>query len=668
MSLERPSYEELEQMVKELKEEDRKRKRVEEQTKQLQEYLQLQFDRMPIGAITWDTKFQVQSWNPAAERIFGFTAKEALGKHAYDLVVPKEAQSQVDDIWRRLLKGDQTAHNTNENITQDGRTIICQWSNTPLREADGTVVGVLSTVQDITERKQAEAKLKASEARFRQLIETMNEGLAVTNKDLLLTFMNERFCAMLGYSHNELIGHRLNEFIHEDFQEVIENQRSTRKKGVTAPYELAWRKKGGEIIYTLVSPRALFGGQGNYQGSLGVLTDITDHKRAEQQMLSLQTQLQQSQKMEAIGQLAGGVAHDFNNLLTVISGQSQLSLRRLRETDPLRESLKEIERAADRAANLTRQLLAFSRRQILEMKVINLNIIVSDLEKMLKRIIGEDLGLTTILADDLGLVKVDPGQIEQVVMNLAVNAKDAMPQGGKLILETANAELDEEYVCSHAGMTPGAYIMFSITDTGTGMTKEVREQIFDPFFTTKEKGKGTGLGLSTVYGIVKQSGGDIYVYSEPNKGTTFKIYLPRVFEPSEELKREAGEELPRGTETVLVVEDDGSVREVAVNILRMQGYKVLEATGGEEALIICEKEKNPIHLILTDILMPHMTGPQLIRQLKQVRQDLKVLYMTGYTDESVVHQGILEKGVKLIHKPFTIKKMARKVREVLDKN
>jgi CheY-like chemotaxis protein len=217
-------------------------------------------------------------------------------------------------------------------------------------------------------------------------------------------------------------------------------------------------------------------------------------------------------------------------------------------------------------------------------------------------------------------------------------------------------------------MIPGAYIIFSITDTGVGMTQEVREQIFDPFFTTKEKGKGTGLGLSTVYGIVKQSGGYIYAYSEPKKGTTFKIYLPRVFEPSEELKREAGEELPRGTETVLVVEDDGSVREVAVNILRMQGYKVLEATGGEEALIICEKEKNPIHLILTDILMPHMTGPQLIRQLKQVRQDLKVLYMTGYTDESVVHQGILEKGVKLIHKPFTIKKMARKVREVLDKN
>ena len=242
-------------------------------------------------------------------------------------------------------------------------------------------------------------------------------------------------------------------------------------------------------------------------------------------------------------------------------------------------------------------------------------------------------------------------------------------QGGKLSLETANIELDEGYTRSHAGMIPGAYVMLSVSDSGVGMTKEVKEQIFDPFFTTKEKGKGTGLGLSTVYGIVKQSGGDIYVYSEPDKGTTVKVYLPRVFEPPEEFKMEVPvEKLPQGNETVLVVEDDGSVREVAVNILRMQGYKVLEATGGEEALIICEKEKNPIHLILTDILMPHMTGPQLIRQLKQVRQDLKVLYMTGYTDESVVHQGILEKGVKLIHKPFTIKKMARKVREVLDKN
>ncbi|HJX30568.1 MAG TPA: response regulator, partial [Thermodesulfobacteriota bacterium] len=266
------------------------------------------------------------------------------------------------------------------------------------------------------------------------------------------------------------------------------------------------------------------------------------------------------------------------------------------------------------------------------------------------------------------MVKVDPGQMEQVIVNLAVNAKDAMPKGGKLLLETANAELDEEYTRSHVGMIPGAYVLLSITDTGIGMTEEVREQIFDPFFTTKEKSKGTGLGLSTVYGIVKQSGGDIYVYSEPGKGTTFKVYLPRVFEPPEDLKKATREEIFLGKEMILIVEDDRMVRRLAVDILRRQGYRVLEATEGGEALVMCEKEKEAIDLILTDIVMPHMSGPEFIERLRQVRKDFKVLYMTGYTDEAIVRHGILEEGIELIHKPFTIQKLSRKVREVLDKN
>jgi Signal transduction histidine kinase regulating C4-dicarboxylate transport system len=394
-----------------------------------------------------------------------------------------------------------------------------------------------------------------------------------------------------------------------------------------------------------------------------------DHERSEAEKANLQSQLQQSQKMEAIGRLAGGVAHDFNNLLTVISIQSQLSVLGLREGDPLRENLKEIEKAADRAADLTRQLLAFSRRQILEMKVVNLNFIVNDLEKMLRRVIGEDIELKTILADDLGMVKVDPGQMEQVIVNLAVNAKDAMPQGGQLAIETTNVELDGGYTRTHMGVVPGAYVMLSISDTGVGMTREIKERIFDPFFTTKEKGKGTGLGLSTVYGIVKQSGGDIYVYSEPNQGTAFKIYFPRVFEPGEEwAKKEAGGEVSRGKETILVVEDDGMVRKLAVNILRGQGYTVLEAEAGGEALLMCEQYKEPIDLILTDVVMPHMSGPEFIERLRQVRKNFKALYMSGYTDETIVQQGILEKGIELIHKPFTIEKLARKVREVLDKN
>jgi signal transduction histidine kinase/CheY-like chemotaxis protein len=396
---------------------------------------------------------------------------------------------------------------------------------------------------------------------------------------------------------------------------------------------------------------------------------FAEHEKSEKEKMSLQAQLQQSQKMEAIGLLAGGVAHDFNNLLTVISIQSQLSLLGLREGDPLKERLKDIELAADRAANLTRQLLAFSRRQILEMKVVNLNTILKDLDKMLHRVVGEDIDFKTVFVDDLGLVKVDPGQMEQVVMNLVVNAKDAMPRGGKLFLETANAELDEGFTRFHAGMIPGAYVMLSITDTGIGMSKEVKEQIFDPFFTTKEKGKGTGLGLSPVFGIIKQSGGDIYVYSEPGKGTTFKIYLPRAFEPQEELKKVTVEERPQGTETILVVEDNRMVRGLIVNILKSKGYTVLDTEAGWEALGVCEREKGPIDLILTDVVMPHMSGPELIEWLRKVRADFKVLYMTGYTDEAIVqHGGVVDKTINLIHKPFTIEKLARKVREILDKN
>jgi two-component system cell cycle sensor histidine kinase/response regulator CckA len=271
------------------------------------------------------------------------------------------------------------------------------------------------------------------------------------------------------------------------------------------------------------------------------------------------------------------------------------------------------------------------------------------------------------LADDLGMVKVDPGQMEQVIVNLSVNAKDAMPQGGKLTIETTNVELDEGYTQNHMGVVPGAYVLLSINDTGVGMSKEIKEQIFDPFFTTKEKGKGTGLGLSTVYGIVKQSGGDIFVYTEVGHGTTFKIYFPRVFEPGEELaKKEAGEGVPRGTETILVVEDDGMVRKLAIDILRTQGYTVLEAGAGGEALLVCEQYKEPIHLILTDVVMPNMSGAQFIERLKQVRKDFKVVYMTGYAENAITHHGLLEEGVNLIHKPFRIEKLARKVREVLD--
>jgi len=397
--------------------------------------------------------------------------------------------------------------------------------------------------------------------------------------------------------------------------------------------------------------------------------DITELKRSEEEKAVLQEQLRQSQKVEAIGRLAGGIAHDFNNLLTVIKGYSELSRIGLKEGDALRENMDQIRNAAERAASLTRQLLAFSRRQVMEMKVLDLNTLLRDLEKMLRRIIGENIQMVIHPAEDLGRVKADVGQIEQVIMNLAVNARDAMPNGGNLTIKTANVELDESYARSHLDVKPGHYVMFSVSDTGVGMTPEVRERIFEPFFTTKETGKGTGLGLSTVYGIVKQSKGHIWVYSEQEKGTAFKIYLPRVDEPLEEIGKEVlKKDLPRGNETILIVEDEEEVRKLAGKILEGQGYTILETLNGDDALVACARSKSPVHLMLADVVMPGMSGFNLANLLKPLYPEMKILYMSGYTDDAIVRRGVLGKGVNYIQKPFTMEGLARKVREMLDKD
>ena len=399
-----------------------------------------------------------------------------------------------------------------------------------------------------------------------------------------------------------------------------------------------------------------------------VIAQYIDRKRTEEALRKSEEQFRQSQKLEAVGLLAGGIAHDFNNLLTAINGYSELALMKLKQEDPLHRNLEEIKKSGERAANLTRQLLAFSRKQMLQPRVLDLNSVVVDIEKMLRRLIGEDINLRTSFDPALGSTKADPGQIEQVVMNLAVNARDAMPAGGKLTIETANIYLDERYAREHVGVTPGRYVMLAVTDTGTGMDAETQARIFEPFFTTKGEGKGTGLGLSTVYGIVKQSGGNVWVYSEVGHGTTFKVYLPRVDEDAEEYKRTTEtEEILRGTETILLAEDEEVVRTLACEILETYGYRVLEATGGGAALLICEREKEQIDLLITDVVMPELSGRQLAERLKQLRPDMRVLYMSGYTDNAIVHQGVLDKGANFIQKPFSPDALARKVREVLDK-
>jgi PAS domain S-box-containing protein len=389
-------------------------------------------------------------------------------------------------------------------------------------------------------------------------------------------------------------------------------------------------------------------------------------KLAEQTQAGLEGQLRQAQKMEAVGSLAGGVAHDFNNLLTAILGYSSILLAHLPEGDPARQNLQEILKAGERAASLTNQLLAFSRKQVLQPKILDLNVLASNLERMLRRLISEDIELSTCLEGNLGQVKADPGQIEQVIMNLVVNARDAMPTGGKLTIETANVTLGEDYASKHLGAKPGRYVMLAVADTGVGMDAETQTRIFEPFFTTKEVGKGTGLGLATVYGIVKQSEGYISVYSEPSQGTTFKTYLPRIDQPAETATASQAAPIPRGTETILLVEDEEGVRRLARLILEEQGYAIIEASSASSALAAAEKHVTRIHLVLTDVVMPGMNGRELSQRLSKIRPSVRMLFMSGYTGDTIVRHGVLEPGIAYLQKPFTPMDLALKVRQVLD--
>ena len=396
----------------------------------------------------------------------------------------------------------------------------------------------------------------------------------------------------------------------------------------------------------------------------------TEKEKAEalEALRQSQEQLLQSQKLEAVGQLAGGVAHDFNNLLTVIGGYSALLLRVSGMNEADREKVEEVGKAAQRATSLVRQLLAFSRKQVLQPEVLNPNRLVEEISKMLQRLIGEDIEVVMSLSPDVGQIKVDLGQLEQVLTNLVVNARDAMPNGGKITVETENVELDQAYCDIHIAVNPGPYVMLAVSDTGTGMDAEIQKHIFEPFFTTKEVGNGTGLGLSTIYGIVKQSGGSIWVYSEVGRGTTFKIYLPRVDAEVSDLWADLTVEeqsLTKNTETILLVEDEDMVRKLASNLLTAQGYCVLQARDCDEAIGISKKHSGPIELLLTDVVMPKMDGKVLSERIKVLRHDVQVLYMSGYTDDAIIHHGVLDPGANLLEKPFTAEALATKVREVL---
>jgi PAS domain S-box-containing protein len=522
--------------------------------------------------------------------------------------------------------------------------------------------------QELGERLRAEAELRRLNEFNESIVQSMTEGIIVEDAAGSLTFVNPAAAAMLGYAPGELIGQHWTSIVAPDQQPLVQVADARRAQGQTDRYEVDLvRRDGGRFpVLVSASPR-LAPEDGRFSGTLAVFTDLSELKR-------LEDQFRQAQKMEAVGRLAGGVAHDFNNLLTVIHLSTRLLERKLRPEDSLRSTASEavwphvqrIQEASRRAANLTKQLLAFSRKEIMEPKVLDLNDLLSELDKMLRRLIREDIELTTRLAADLWPVKIDPTQVEQVVVNLAVNARDAMPSGGRLTLETADVTLDAAYAAHHLEAQPGEYVLLTVSDTGVGISEEVKAHLFEPFFTTKERGKGTGLGLATVFGIVKQNGGHIEVFGEVGQGTTFKIYLPRVSEGVPAPAPPVSQPAARGSETLLLVEDEPLLQEIVCDTLQGQGYQVLTAHDGLEGLRVAEAHEGPIHLLLTDVVMPRLSGRALADQLQTSHPAMRVLFTSGYTDNAIVHHGVLAEGVHFLSKPFDLEALAKKVRDVLD--
>jgi two-component system, cell cycle sensor histidine kinase and response regulator CckA len=738
-------------------------------------------DTASEGICAMNGEGQMTYVNRRAAEMLGYESPDALlGRPIFDFMFEedREATVAVIESW----KGGMQNQFDLRLRCLDGAELWVLASTSPILDQAGEFGGALVMFTDVTARRRAEKALQESEARYRRIVETANEGIWVTDAGWRTEYVNRVMAEVMGYRVEEMIGRGLLDFVFEGDRERVRDGIGAHRDGPREPIELRFRRKGGAEIWVTASTAIIQGEGARVDGLLVMCSDITARRRAaaerarlnsaveqaaESIMMTqrdgtivyvnpswqrltgysstevlgrtprllkadvqnpkvyaeiwetildgrvwrgeitnrsksgalytweetitpvrdesgkitefiafgqdtsprrdLEARLRQSQKMEAVGRLAGGVAHDFNNLLTVITGYSERLLMGLADDDPLRKGAEAIKRSADRAASLTQQLLAFSRRQILAPKVLDLNTVVANMNKLLQRLIGEDVQLVTRPAGDLGRIKADPNQIEQVIMNLAVNSRDAMPQGGTLTIATSNVLLDKNDVARHLGLQPGAYVVLSVTDTGCGMDQETQSHLFEPFFTTKEQGKGTGLGLSTTYGIVKQSGGYIWVESDVGRGSTFRIFLPRIDEVTEvpSLAAEA-RSAPHGSETILLVEDEEAVRHLLRDILVRYGYTVLEAENGRSAIERCRTFDGPIHLVVTDMVMPLMSGWEVADAVSALRPKARIIYMSGYIEHVVVEQRVLESGVAFLGKPFTPETLGRKVREVLD--
>lgn len=599
--------------------------------------------------------------NPFLVELLGYGREEFLGKELWEIGLLKDEQENRA-AFRKLQTDNYIRYENLPLETKNGVSCEVEFISNVYTENNRQVIQC--NIRDITKRKIAEAAMRQVETNFRNLVES-SPGILYLNEPHP-PYSTVYVCAQVekyGYSPEEWCatpGLWASILHSEDRERVLSEFESAVNGGHETELEYRIQARDGRVCWWHDKGRFIFDEDGNKTNWQGIILDITKTKELEQQLL-------QAHKLESVGLLAGGIAHDFNNMLTAINGYSDLALRSLEKDSPLRVYIEEIKEAGERSAALTHQLLAFSRRQVLQPSVIDLNAVIIDIIKMLQRLIGEDIQLTTTLNPKVGRVVVDSSQLSQILMNLALNARDAMARGGRLTITTDNISLDAEYTQQHVDFTPGDYVLLSVSDTGAGMSEQIKQHIFEPFFTTKETGQGTGLGLAVVYGIVKQSGGNIEFASHEDAGTTFKIYLPRVEERVDGQERtDTSPEMATGTETILLVEDEEQVRKLSCRILEACGYKVIEARNGLEALGICGGGDCQFDLLVTDVVMPQMGGSELAEKLKSKLPNLKILFTSGYTDEAVIRHGVIVGNTNFIQKPFAPDDLANKIRKILD--